>query len=355
MNARTDLTRWLNEAIDLCPIVVRPEAEEYLRPLLKRCHSKTKARFWMWLRLQLARTEETAEYLTWMQESKCPLEVQSKSGFQYVVNGATALIQVGDADPAIWRVPATRLEWALSMFPVSLKQLPPLESPEAARLRRLKRQATEQRPFLTSSQRDALAREIHDLEAVVRRAYAPVPRFMLTRSIGGEETAVHRLFLDAEDCDQVTAVDGDFLNFTTARVRVTHEVVGTDGFCVRKGDRPLTSTEEAEVPNLRIVNSQRHQAEFEAAFLQAKQTRDGDPDTTLRIQPNGDLGTRSMCFGQIVDAGQYAPLSPDEWDLTERHFGYAELPPDPGPEPELGDPEPDVPELDSPDGDAPKK
>ena len=93
-----DITRWLDEALAQVPVELNADsngtthrqiADSYLRPLLKRCRATKKAGFWQWLRFQLAKTEETACYLVWMRESRCPLEVKTSSkpdgGLQYVV------------------------------------------------------------------------------------------------------------------------------------------------------------------------------------------------------------------------------------------------------------------------------
>ena len=136
MNAQHN--KWLDESLDLCPEIVRPEAREYLQPLLRRCHAKSKKTFWQWLRIQLARTEDSATFLEWMQESRCPLEVKTSStgsegGFQYFINGDIALISVGDAEhPAVWQIPLADLEWALSLYPVTLKKLPCARIPRTA-------------------------------------------------------------------------------------------------------------------------------------------------------------------------------------------------------------------------------
>ena len=106
-----DITRWLNEALAQIPVELNADADGtthrqiadfYLRALLKRCRATTRPRFWQWLRFQLAKTEDTARYLMWMRESRCPLEVKTSStgaegGFSYVINGSTALIEAFDA------------------------------------------------------------------------------------------------------------------------------------------------------------------------------------------------------------------------------------------------------------------
>jgi hypothetical protein len=317
--------KWLNEALDQIPVELRAGtegtthrqiADSYLRPLLKRCRATTRPRFWQWLRLTLSKTEETSQYLMWMRESRCPLEVKTspgpEGGFQYVINGDVALISVGDAEhQAVWRVPAERLQWALSLYPVSLRRLPALESDEARQLRLLKRKVKREMPFLTQGQREIFQRQIQGLENSQRQAYEPAPRFVLNKYQDGQEIPVHRLFLDAQRKDEVEAVDGDFLNFTTTRVRVTAAPVSTAGVAVAKGGRPpATYSTEVVVPNLYIMHSDQSQSDFEDSLLQVKSTAQDDIDTHLKIQPNATWA--AGCHGRIVDAGRFDPLTPGD-------------------------------------------
>jgi hypothetical protein len=318
-----DQTRWLDEALAQIPKDLPANADEtthrqivdsYLRPLLKRCKATTRPRFWQWLRLQLAKSEYLCQYLAWVREGRCSLEVKTDSpeGFQYVVNGNVALISVGDAGTfAVWRVPASSLEWALSLHPVKLRKLPPVESPEAVEIRRLKRRIKTRRPFLIPGQLSALEQKIARLEAADRRAYAPVPRYQLVKYVDGREIPVHRLYLDAGAADEVDTVDGDFLNFTTTRVRVTVEPVVESGLTIAKGTtRPKTWSEEVTVQNLQITNNADAQKGFEESQLQVKMTPQGDIDTHLPIQPNATW--RAGRFGRVVDAGKFDPLTPKE-------------------------------------------
>jgi hypothetical protein len=322
-----DQSRWLDEALDQIPADLTADSfgtthrdivAEYLRPLLRRCRATTRPRFWQWLRLQLAKSADLCHYLAWVREGRCPLKVKTSSnidtpeGFQYVVNGETALVSVGDAGTfAVWRIPVSCLEWALNLHPVSLKKLPPVESPEQAEIRRLKRRIRTRRPFLTPGQLSALEQKIERLEAADRRAYAPVPRYQLVKYADGREIPVHRLYLDAGVGDEIDAVDGDFLNFTTTKVRVTVEPVVESGLTVAKGmTRPKTWSEEITVQNLQITNNADAQKGFEESHLQVKTTPQGDIDTHLPIQPNATW--RAGRFGQVVDAGKFDPLTPEE-------------------------------------------
>jgi hypothetical protein len=318
--------KWLNEALDQIPVELRAGtegtthrqiADSYLRPLLKRCRATTRPRFWQWLRLTLSKTEETSQYLMWMRESRCPLEVKTSSmgaegGFQYVINGDVALIGVAnETDSGVWRVPVERLQWALSLYPVSLRRLPALESDEARQLRLLKRKVKREMPFLTQGQREIFQRQIQGLENSQRQTYEPAPRFALNKYQDGQEIPVHRLYLDAQRNDEVEAVDGDFLNFTTAKIRVTAEPVTVDGLAIVKGNRlPSAWSEEVVVPNLYILSSDQSQKDFEDSLLQAKTTAQGDIDTHLKIQPNATWA--AGCHGRIVDAGRFDPLTPGD-------------------------------------------
>lgn len=315
MNAQHN--KWLDESLDLCPEIVRPEAREYLQPLLRRCHAKSKKTFWQWLRIQLARTEDSATFLEWMQESRCPLEVKTSStgsegGFQYFINGDIALISVGDAEhPAVWQIPLADLEWALSLYPVTLKKLPALESPERREIRRLKRQLRTRMPFLTPGQRSVFEQSIKELEAAQGRAYTPLPRYQLLKSIAGRETPVHRMYLNAQRNDEISAVDGDFLNFATTRVLVTVAPVSTEGVAIAKGSQPPTTySADVVVPNLQIVNDDDAQKEFESSALQVKLTPQGDIKISLKIQPNSKW--LAGVDGHVADCGPSAPVSWDE-------------------------------------------
>jgi hypothetical protein len=293
----------------------RQEADTYLRPLLKRCHSKSKKAFWQWLRLTLAKTVATAEYLEYMQEHRCPLEVVSTAaGFTYTVNGGTALIAVGDEKcPAVWKLPVDKLEWALSMYPVTLKALPPLESPEMLEWQKT-RQLIKKMEWLTPSQKKEWRKQIDALKP--EPDPNPVPRYRLVKTINGQEIPLHRIFLIDQGADLLTlsgsfltieAVDGDFLNYGLASVRVTVEALVADGY--RGANRASHGSTVVELPNLQILYDPEAQATFEDSHLQVKVVR-GDIETTLPIQPNSKW--RASCFGEIVEAGAFEPLAADE-------------------------------------------
>lgn len=209
-------------------------------------------------------------YLMWMRESKCRPEVKStRDGFQYAVNGGVGLIDVGTPEqPAVWRVPVERLDWALSMYPVRLKELPPLESQTVGAHRRLRRKVRREGPFLAQVGRQALEQEIDDLQQQAAREYEPTPRYELIKSVNGEDVPVHRLYLEAGRYDEVEALDGDFLNYTDTTVRVTMTLKAENGIAIRKGDQPVISVEELSLPNLRVTNSWTQQRVFEDEMAQ---------------------------------------------------------------------------------------
>jgi hypothetical protein len=234
-----------------------------------------------------------------MKESKCPLEVvRPTDGFQYTVNGGIALIDVGSSEhPAVWQVPASRLQWALSLYPVRLKELPATESPVTREIRLQRRRLARDGWRMTTEQKDGVIRQLNDLELRKVREYPPAPRYFLVKSIDGVEAAVHRLFVDATRDDEVEAVDGDFLNFTTARVKVTVEPVVTSGLTVAKGNRPpAVITEEVVVPNLYVVNNDAAQIVFEDSASQLRVNADcgtaspDDPPPAKPVRPEGASG-----------------------------------------------------------------
>jgi len=306
--------KWLREALKQIPECLHFEVEPYLRGCIKRCHAKSRKTFWTWLRIQLSKNGYH-DYLLYVSELKLPPEIvepHQREGFKYAINGDTALILVVDGpDHVVWQVPAAKLEWALNLYPVFLKRLPDLELPESAQCRRLQAQLKKRFPFMTPEQRQAVLCQIEELRAMELRSFAPIPRFTLMKYAGGEEFAVHRLFLDAGLKDVVESVDGNYTNFTTVTVSRTYAPADvTDGLGISNGNRPTIEIEEVTVPNLYIVHSDESQKDFEDAFLQVKKTPQGDINTHLPIQPNATW--RAGCHGQVVDAGTFDPLTPDD-------------------------------------------
>jgi hypothetical protein len=225
---------------------------------------------------------------------------------RYIVNGDVALIEVANEDEhAVWRVPVSALEWALSLFPITLRRLPDLESPEAYEIRKLKRRAKS-----LPSQFNVFAQEIEFLEEAEARAYPPVPRYRLVKYQDGEEISVHRLFVNAGTADEVEAVDGDFLNFTTTKIDVTVRLLPNPK--ARANPKNVWS-EEKIVQNLVIVNNPEAQRKFEEAMLQVKYDPSGNLRTKLPVEANADLGTRTGVEGsKIADCGPYKPLNTNE-------------------------------------------
>lgn len=313
---------WLSEALTLVPEQYgREELREHLTHSLKRCHARSKKTFWQWLRITLAKTPETAEFLEWMVESKLPPEVTpaESDDFEYTVNGDVVLIPVGDETAhGVWKLPLSQLSWARSMFPVFLKQLPDLEPVELLRQREIKHRLRYLRKYLTQEQLASLKKEIDDLDARAAECYKPVPRYCLMKSTPKRDVAVHRLFIAATEDDEVTAVNGDFLNFYTVKIRMTLEPVIQNGVCAAQRSEPVTR--EITVNNLQIVPmSAEHQEKFEAGHLQYKATPQGDiSERTLRLLPNADLGKRTGVNGRVEDCGRMAPLSAEEQYAPER-------------------------------------
>jgi hypothetical protein len=304
---------WLDEALALCPEIVRREADAYLRPLMKRCHAKSKKTFWQFLRINLAKTEETASFLTWMQERFVAEEAPSSDGFTYEVNGDVALIAVGNEEHAVWRVPLETLDWARAVWPVYLKKLPPLECRELEQIRELKKEL--KRPSfsstLTHAQRMSFKAEIDQLKAQVDRAYTPLPRYALMKAASGSDVPVHRLFLNANEDQEVIAIDDDFLNFATTKITVTVQPEVQGGYAARPRRESIS---EFWVPNLQIVGaSDAQQREFEENFLPIKTTLQGDISMRLPIQPNADLGRRAGCYGKVTDCGKFRPVTVEQY------------------------------------------
>jgi hypothetical protein len=132
---------------------------------------------------------------------------------------------------------------------------------------------------------------------------------------------VHRLFVNAGDDDEVGAINGDFLDYTTTKVKVTLEPVpDKDGIA---GGRGESETRIVEVSNLQIVPmSEAKQADFEKSLLQYKITLQGDiSETPLKVMVNWDLGKRTGVYGQIMDCGESAPLKRSEEYSPERFEG----------------------------------
>jgi len=324
-----DLVQWLDEALNLVPKELsadevtthREILESFLRPLLRRCRATTKSRFWIWLRCQLAKSEDFCHYLTWMRESQCPQE-RRPINWELSSDQRIALVDVGsDEHPAILKLPADKLDWFLSIQPLVLKKLPALEPEELKQIRAMKMQLKNS-PFLTSDWRRELVKEIAELETQAeRRSYDPAPRYSLVkRGYDGTEIPAHRLFLGCSPEDIIVPQDGDFLNWTWLTVKITVAPAGvTDGVLVAKGRRPpAIEVEEFEVPNLAVVNSDA----YRYGKIMPYALSHGDIKTKLPVMPNADLGKRcGVEGGKVEDCGRFEPLTKDDqvpWDYVDK-------------------------------------
>ena len=341
---------WLDEAIALLPIVLTPgvdyrqEARELLTPLVKRSKSNSKKAFWQFLRLQILKleTEDAVWLLEHMKESKVPPETDAP--FNYEVNGDLALIDLG---VCVWKVPTKDLIWAKAMFPVYVRELPPLESPELAEARSLKARLLGCR--LGFNERRAFQKTFDELEAQIASGdIRKMPhRYGVFKKVDGQEVPVARLFLRADIVEEVEALDGDLTNFGFVPASTVARPIYHDGVAVVPGSadpkNPIRVTSNGLVPNLYVVQecsvNPRHlrtvpsekfdetvpQEEFERNFLPIKLDSNGQPlhpyatgtdgelilATNKKTPSNADLGTTG-CFGQVVDAGRFKPLSVSE-------------------------------------------
>jgi hypothetical protein len=347
MNAQHNV--WLEEALALVPERYRPEdVRPYLTDAMRRCHSKSRRMFWAWLRIQLAKTPESAAYLSDMQESHLQPEVTPTphDDFPHEISadGTTALIKVGEGEVhGIWKIPVSQLPWARTVMPVFLKKLPDLEPVEVTRQRSIRHQARYMKAKLSVEQLKGFEKELKDLDAQVARLYTPVARYELMKRTPRKDIAVHRLYVGASDDAEVEvkAVDGDFLNFCPVQIRVTLEPVVKDGIA---GGRGETETRIVEMSNIQIVpRSEEQQQKFEKGMFQIKHNDHGElvspyasdgqggvvrtgngqrgHSSGLGINPNWDLGKRTgVEGGRVEDCGKSAPLTKDEsreWGLLQ--------------------------------------
>lgn len=326
---------WLEQALALIPqqpdapeeVRYRDQARAYLEPLMKRCRANSRPRWWQWLRIILAKDDEYVPLLDCMRESRVPPEPETPKpvveGFKPPeINGDVALILVETGDKhAIWRVPLDRLPWALEQYPVFLKELPPVEHPREEELRAMKRKLEKDRPFMIPAAVNALIKGIEEAELENARAYDPIPRYCLMKSVGGKDIPVHRLFMDvigydAGDETTIVPIDGDFLNFAGTKVRFTAEPITTDGHAMAKGDRPPTTySQELWMPNLQLVpygSDEAGKKKFQKSILQVKLNAHGDIAERLPIQPNVNEGSKAGCFGRAVNIGKSEPITAGE-------------------------------------------
>jgi hypothetical protein len=311
--------QWLQEALDQIPEGTHDKVLAFLTKQLKRCHSKSKHRFWLWLRLTLAKVPESAELLTQIRE---PSDSRPKP-FSYVENGDTALIDLGSC---IWKLPLTALPWAESLWPVFARELPPLEPPEHKQLRDLKRRFRQQKWKMRPAMREQFQKTIAETEARLLQAKAtPATRYAVFKNIAGVETAIHRLYVNAAPDQDVAANDGDLTNYGFVKARKTVEPVYSEGVGLLPGNEdpaiPTRLVSEVLRSNLYIVQScdnphlneiGKSQAAFDERMLQMLTNDDGDTVTKLPIQPNADLGKRTGVCGLVMDCGQFESLNDKE-------------------------------------------
>jgi hypothetical protein len=330
---------WLDEAISLVPAVLSPdidyrgEVRGYLTPLLKRNRSNSKKAFWQWLRLQLAKSADMALYLEDMQEHKVRPELDVP--FNYEVNGDIALIDLGIC---IWKIPVRDLTWAKAMFPVYVRELPPLESPELAEVRSLKARLRGCR--LGFNERRAFQKTFDELEAQIAAGdVRKMPhRHGIFKKVDNQEISVARLYLRADIAEEVEALDGDLTNYGFVPASTIARPIYHDGVAIIPGianpQSPIRVTLNGRVPNLYAVQSaanpspsrEKVQTEFEEKFLPIKLDSNGQPlhthatdthgelilATNKKTPSNADLGARVGTNGKIDDAGWFKPLSTTE-------------------------------------------
>jgi hypothetical protein len=312
--------QWLTEAVNQIPTVfyTRDEAIEMLTALLPRCRAQSKSRFWQWLRLQLAKSTHS-NLLAYLKEPADPTEPLSKAEppFPYKINGNIALIDLGIC---VWKVPVRALDWVRSVWPVYAKQLPAVQTCE---LRELKRQYRQNRKDMSPVLREQFRQSIGALEKALEDA---PPRFAVYKSGDGRDIPIHQLYLSAEPDEEIGASDGDYANYCDVQAIVTVRPVFEDGATCLPGIADPTDLgprveQVRSIPNLYLKcssdnphpNRQRLQNEWEKKILQAKSNEHGDIVTTLRTQPNADLGKRTgIEGGRIADCGKFVPLSHDE-------------------------------------------
>jgi hypothetical protein len=345
MNA--PLTKWYEESLALVPKMYRDEIKCYLDPIVKHCKAKTRSRYWMWLRQQLAKTEDSLEFAEWMRESSLPVERDTPFHYELDVTGDLALIDLGGNPARIWRLPAKDLVWAKSIFPFHVHIIPPLESPEFTELRSMRAKLRSRR--LGDNERRTLEQRVKGLSAKISMGdVTKMPeRYGLYKTIGGKEVSVARLYLRADIGEDVDALDGNMLNFGNVSSATIIRPLYRDGIALTPGivdpENPERYISAEEVPNLYLTASShnpRHmrtvpteefdkaipQQKFEAGFLPVLY-RDGGPlsptavdehgeltpvETGERTPGNEDLGARVGVYGGVQDAGGFRPLSKKE-------------------------------------------
>jgi hypothetical protein len=253
--------QWLEKAIERIPALsYRDDAIGELRKHVKRCHARSVQRFYQWLRTTLAKVSypQLLSYFKPEDDPKPEAPVGQSEPFSFISNGGLALI---DVDKAIWKIPIVRLDFARSVWPVYVKQLPALEHPERRKIRDLKEQLKTQSWKWLPAMRTQAEAEIVKWEDMLQRAEDrnPIARYGIFKSINGRETGVHRLYMNAGTNEDVAAANGDLTDFGTVKMRVTVEPMFFVDTAVIPGNAdpqcPQRIEQDVEVPNLYLIQS----------------------------------------------------------------------------------------------------
>jgi len=342
---RADLKKWYDQSLALVPEVYREEVAEYLAPLVPHCRAKSRPRYWMWLRQQLAKDKEIAEfYFEYLRESDLPVEQDAP--FLYEVNADVALIDLG---VCVWKLPLKDLTWAKSIWPVYVRELPPLESPELAEARSLKARMKNCR--LGFNERRLFEKAFDEVTALIAAGdIRKMPhRHGVFKKVDGVEISVARLYLRCDVNEDVEALDGDPTNFGNVPASTIAQPIYHDGVAILPGIadpmNPVRVTPNGAVPNLYIVqecsDNLRYirtvpseepdvtvpQQEFEKKFLQVKVDSEGQMLHPHAADMDGELilatskttpSNFDLCHntgvegGKIEDCGRFKPLSVNE-------------------------------------------
>jgi hypothetical protein len=194
----------------------REDLKRYLDPLVKRCRAKTRARYWMWLRQQIAKmgSDDAEFYFQYLKESYLPVECDAPFQFELSLDGNTALILVEHNKKSyVWRLPVRDLDWAKSIHPVHIRRVLPLESPEVADARNLRTRLRGR--GLGFAERRDIKRALANLEEKIKLGgVTTMPeRFGVFKAIDQKEVSVARLYLRANVDEDVDFLDGNPLNF----------------------------------------------------------------------------------------------------------------------------------------------
>lgn len=353
------LQKWYEQSLALVPEMYRAEIREYLDPTVKHCRAKTRARYWQWLRQQIAKmSQEEAEFFfEYLKESYLPVDRGTPFEYEVSADGELLLIDVPhkinrtkQTTVHVWKLPLKDLDWAKSIFPFHIRTIPPLDSPEILAARALKAKLRGRRLGF---------KERYDFESALTQVKAKIAegdvtampvRYGVYKNVGGKEVSVARMYLRADIGEDVDALDGDLLNYGTVYTERITRPIFYDGAAVVPGisnpANPVRVERGDRIPNLYIIQGSanpRHlrtmpseepdltvpQQKFEKSILQASYGLDGDPllpvaadhdGEVIRVDNsdgvptpgNADLGARTGVRGSVQDAGRFKPLSVNE-------------------------------------------